>query len=343
MKKFGGLAPLGDARFVEQRRYFLLSAAALSLTAVLPGLPSFAQSRSTVMDEQWQDTARGRTVPVKIRVPVAAGSWPVVIFSHGLGGSREGGVAWGEAWAGAGYVVLHLQHPGSDTGALRHIRDAASPAQLLARFADVSFALDEITRRKAAGQGPWAQADLECIGLAGHSFGAKTVLGLAGERYPGASDTRYPAMNNTSEKRLKAFIALSPSMGGREVDLAQRYGSLRGPMLHITGTRDGDVLGNGESPQSRTRPFEFALAGDQYLWILKDADHLTFDGLAPSPKLERFMRRSDVAKQLQAKQFQQVAKLTTQYWDAMLKGNGEARRQLSRPAEVGSEDVWQMK
>jgi dienelactone hydrolase len=343
MKKVRDLAPLGGAMRVEQRRYFLLSAGGLSLGTVLPGLTSFAQPRGTVLDEEWQDKARGRSVPVKIRVPATSGPWPVVMFSHGLGGSREGGVAWGEAWAAAGYLVLHLQHPGSDTGALRHIKESATPAQLLARFADVSFALDDMARRKAAGQAPWAQADLERVGLAGHSFGAKTVLGLAGERYPGASDERYPAMNSTSEKRIKAFIALSPSIGGREVDLAQRYGSLRGPMLHITGTLDGDVLGNGESPQSRTRPFEFAPAGDQYLWVLKDADHLTFDGLPPKPRLERVMRRSDAAKQSQPKQFQQVAKLTTLFWDAMLKNDAAARKQLSQPQGVAAGDVWQSK
>jgi dienelactone hydrolase len=325
------------------RRDFLLSAGATLLVSGFTGSPALAESRATVSDEDWRDAARNRTVPVRVRVPSTAGPWPVVMFSHGLGGSREGGVAWGEAWAAAGYLVLHLQHPGSDTGALRRIRDAATPGQLLARFADVSFALDEMARRKVAQQGPWTQADLERIGLAGHSFGAKTVLGLAGEKYPGVADVRYPATNSTSEKRIKAFIALSPSIGGREVDLAQRYGRLRGPMLHITGTLDGDVLGNGETPQSRTRPFEFAPAGDQFLWILKDADHLTFDGLPPSRKLERFMRRTDAAKLAQPKQYQQIAKLTTLYWDAMLKSEAHARAALNKPAQLVNDDVWKIK
>ena len=28
------------------------------------------------------------------------------MFSHGLGGTREGGAVWGEAWAAAGFVVV---------------------------------------------------------------------------------------------------------------------------------------------------------------------------------------------------------------------------------------------
>ena len=34
---------------------------------------------------------------------------PVVLFSHGLGGTRDGGAVWGEAWAAADFVVVHLQ------------------------------------------------------------------------------------------------------------------------------------------------------------------------------------------------------------------------------------------
>jgi dienelactone hydrolase len=327
----------------RKRRDFLLSAGATLFIGVAAASQALAQSRAAVSNEDWRDAVRNRTVPVKIRVPATPGPWPVVMFSHGLGGSREGGLAWGEAWTAAGYVVLHLQHPGSDTGALRHIRDTATPEQLLARFADVSFALDEMARRKTAGQQPWAQADLERVGLSGHSFGAKTALGLAGEKYPGWADKRYPAFNSTNEKRIKAFIAFSPSTGGRTTDLPLRYGSLRGPLLHITGTLDGDVLGTGETPQGRTLPFENAPAGDQYLWVLKDADHLSFDGTPPDKRLERFMRRSDAAKLAQPRQYQQVAKLTTQYWDAMLKRDANARAALKQPMELASGDVWKTK
>jgi predicted dienelactone hydrolase len=42
------------------------------------------------------------------------GAAPVVLFSHGLGGSRTGSVFLGEHWAARGYVAVFLQHPGSD-------------------------------------------------------------------------------------------------------------------------------------------------------------------------------------------------------------------------------------
>ena len=69
--------------------------------------------------EDWQDSARDRSVPVKIYYPEkGTGPFPVVLFSHGLGGSRNGYSYLGEHWASHGYVSVHLQHVGSD-GAVR--------------------------------------------------------------------------------------------------------------------------------------------------------------------------------------------------------------------------------
>ena len=63
----------------------------------------------------WQDSRRQRQVPVKIYYPAdGAGPFPVIIFSHGLGGSREGYQYLGRHWASHGYVSVHLQHIGSD-------------------------------------------------------------------------------------------------------------------------------------------------------------------------------------------------------------------------------------
>src|SRR6185369_13262736 len=64
----------------------------------------------------WVDAARNnRPVPVKIYAPEkGAGPFPVIVFSHGLGGSREAYEYLGRHWASHGYVVAHVQHEGSD-------------------------------------------------------------------------------------------------------------------------------------------------------------------------------------------------------------------------------------
>src|SRR5438094_5772210 len=100
----------------------------------------------------WHDEARNRDVPVKIYFPAdAAGPVPVVLFSHGLGGTRETYEYLGRQWAANGYVVVHLQHVGSDDSAWRgqdrpmqSMRRAINVQGALDRVGDVKFVLDQL-------------------------------------------------------------------------------------------------------------------------------------------------------------------------------------------------------
>ena len=80
------------------RRQTLMSGFALSLGAVFSDR-AYVRVAAPV-DQVWQDARRQREVPVRIRwpsdaLPMPAGGWPVVLFSHGLGGTRAGGEVWG--------------------------------------------------------------------------------------------------------------------------------------------------------------------------------------------------------------------------------------------------------
>ncbi|MGA9042366.1 MAG: hypothetical protein WB421_17665, partial [Terriglobales bacterium] len=98
----------------------------------------------------WHDLARDRDIPVKIYYPANAKSpCPLIIFSHGLGGTREGYAYLGEHWAGCGYISVHLQHIGSDDAVWRGAGVAAyaqltravnDPVNALNRAKDVTFA-----------------------------------------------------------------------------------------------------------------------------------------------------------------------------------------------------------
>src|SRR6478735_2320363 len=65
-----------------------------------------------------------RQVPLRVFLPSSTAPAPVVFFSHGLGGSREGNAFMGEHWAARGYVAVFLQHPGSDTSVWQGERPA---------------------------------------------------------------------------------------------------------------------------------------------------------------------------------------------------------------------------
>src|SRR5256885_814593 len=82
------------------------------------------------------------------------------------------------------YLVVQMQHAGSDEALWKGKTPAEIPSamkagmtlqNLLSRIGDVHFAIDEIARRTKAGEGPFARADADRIGMSGHSFGAQTT------------------------------------------------------------------------------------------------------------------------------------------------------------------------
>jgi predicted dienelactone hydrolase len=283
------------------------------------------ESRVDVRDFEWTDAARGRTVPVRVRTPRDGDApLPVIIHSHGLGGSREGGAAWGEHWASHGYLVIHVQHPGSDeqlwqakagdaAGAMKALLAGANGRQLAARVQDVRFVLDEAARRKAAGDPAFRTADLTRVGMSGHSFGAQTTLALAGQRFG-----RIPGIAPFFEPRIGAALALSPNARGRGEDLDVRFGSIQVPFLSITGTRDGDVIGDGTTPASRTRPFEHMNPPGKYLAVFDGGDHRVFGG----QRMRGTPSGGDARIQAGTKA------LTLAFWDAHLRGDRRAREWL---------------
>jgi predicted dienelactone hydrolase len=210
---------------------------------------------------------------------------PVVLFSPGLGGSISGGTLWGTAWANRGLAVVHLEHPGSDASVYRapgtpeerraRVRAAASGEQLQARVGDVGFILDELARRKVEGGCDLTRIDLARVGIAGHSMGAWTVQGVAGQRYFGTA----PFL----DRRIKAAIAFSPSTLTTAA-LPESFGAIAIPFLSITGTMDGAVIKPANAPADidaeaqRTGPFTGMTGPDKYLLVFKDGDHMVFSG-----------------------------------------------------------------
>jgi predicted dienelactone hydrolase len=266
---------------------------------------------------RWHDPARGRAIPVKVYCPEADGAFPVIVYSHGLGGTRQSGAAWGRHWAGHGYLCVHLQHSGSDDAALRALDGAhPDPASLMhrenwmVRAQDVSFALDELARRTEPGREWHGRADLDRIGLAGHSFGAGTVLAVCGQRIEGVRP----------DPRVRAGIALCPAVvrGG---DLAARYGGIALPLLHITGTRDDSPISDLKAHQRRI-PFDHMPGPDKHLLVLEGADHMAFNG---------HVRRGETAE-VDRVAHRAIRAVTMAFWDAYLQGDAAARRWLAAAA-----------
>lgn len=314
----------------------------LQLAGVFFAAGSAGAAVPAASEGRFSDGARSRALPWLLRLPDAAAfpaPWPVVLHSHGLGGSRDGGALWGSAWAQAGIAVLHLQHPGSDTetlrGGLSALRSAANAEQLLARVRDVVFVLDELARRSAAGEPPWSRLRPSAVGLSGHSFGAVTTQAVAGQRFAGA--------RSLDEPRLRAFAAFSPSPPRDGVSLQQAFGAISRPFLCLTGSNDDDPFHHFDGGPARAKVYEGLPAGKRALLWLDGADHMCFGGGRPAslPKRE-LLARPAVAREREAAHQALAARITAQWWRWHLLGDETARAALEQPQGLGPGDRWSL-
>jgi predicted dienelactone hydrolase len=316
-----------------QRRQFLRVGSACFVGIAAASSPA----RAAVQELTWTDSARSRSLPLLIRWPDGSGPCALVLHSHGLGGNRGGGDAWGRAWQRAGLAVLHVQHPGSDTEVLRSgmsaLRAAANAEQLLARVGDMRFAVDEITRRAERSEADWSRVRLDALGASGHSFGASTVLAVAGQQFA----RRAPSL---IEPRFKAFLALSPSPGpGRAQDA---FAGVQRPMLLATGSLDTDALGRGLTGADRAGVYDALPRGRRALLWLDGADHMTFGGNAEHKLRARFgpLKRETVAAELEAQHHERVGAISSSWWRAHLLGDAAAAAALRAPTGLGPMDRW---
>jgi predicted dienelactone hydrolase len=293
----------------------------LALAAASCLLPARAAMSAADLRDSWRDAARGgRELPVLVRLPeTRAAPAPVVIVSHGLGGSRDGLAYLGRALAQAGFAALHVQHPGSDAAIWQGRGDvgmalaaaAFDVAQAVARLRDGVFALDEAARRAGARGDPLhGRLDLSRVAAAGHSYGAWTVQHLIGQRLPGA----VPNLT-LPDPRIRAGIALSP-IAPRGIPPRLAFADVAAPLLSVTGTRDHGYIENATA-EDREIPFRSISGVPQALAVLDGAAHAAFaDEAAAGP------RWADPTYHAR------TAALSVLFLRAMLLGEAEAARRL---------------
>jgi predicted dienelactone hydrolase len=284
------------------------------------------------------DATRNREIPIRVQLPVSTNAAPVVVFSHGLGGSRENNGFMARHWAARGYAVVNLQHPGSDDSVwkdekggqrLAAMRDAASASNYLLRMKDVPAALDQLAKWNAEpGHALRGRLDMENIGMSGHSFGALTTQGVSGQQ---AARGRI----SFTDPRIDAAVMFSPSTPTARGDHSKAFGSVKIPWLLMTGTKDVSVIG-GATLDHRLGVFPLLPAGSKYELVLHNAEHSAFsERPLPGDKVERNPNHHRL----------QLA-LTTAFWDAHLRHDEAARAWLDGTGPdtlLEKEDRWRRK
>lgn len=291
-----------------------------------------------VIDLSANDRARSRDIPLRIYLPNDKNPAPVVLFSHGLGGSRMNCSYLGQHWSQRGYVCVFLQHPGSDESVWKDLpvsermaamQKAANLENFRLRVRDVVSVLDQLERwNHSADHALRKRMDLSRIGMSGHSFGARTTQAVSGQRVPGGNA-------NFTDERIKAALVFSPSGPRKGVDPREAFGQVKIPWMLMTGTNDVSPIGDTDLA-SRLSVFPALPSGGKYELVLEGAEHSAFtDRMLFGGQGQRNPNHHRV-----------ILALSTAFWDAYLRGDPAAREWLDGdgPSKVlEKKDRWQKK
>jgi predicted dienelactone hydrolase len=274
------------------------------------------------------DDKRNKDVRVRVFYPVIAGKYPVIIFSHGAGGSDTCCESLTRHWATYGYITLQPIHEDSvvqrrssgDENARfpQAVREALkNPALWESRPQDISFLLDSLPGLQKRVAGLNGKTDTTRIGVAGHSMGAYTAEAIAGALLdlPGRPG------QNFSDPRAKAILCLSPQGPGQFGLTARSFSNISLPFMGITGSLDN--LGPLANAAWHKIPFERSQPGDKYEVFIQGASHMSFI----TAETVNSARSSQAAAILGYTNSASLA-----FWDAYLKNDLAAKKFLQSDA-----------
>ncbi|MBU6414529.1 MAG: hypothetical protein KGS45_13820 [Planctomycetes bacterium] len=239
------------------------------------------------------DAVRAKTLPLRIRFPKGSTEpLPVIIFSHGAGGSREAFPDLSEFWTARGYVVIHPTH--SDSIQLRRqngenlerlrtdLKSLKSDVKPLDRLADVKLILDSLADLEktlaALPEGKGLMLDAKRIAIAGHSAGALTTQMAIGVKVRGGRAGAGALIpTNVGDDRIVCGVVISGQGLTNRMMTKESWSELEKPMLVITGSKDVARISD-ETPESRRHPYEYAKPGDKYLLFMEGATHSSYQG-----------------------------------------------------------------
>ena len=165
------------------------------------------------------------TMTAAVDAPVNGKALPLIVMSHGTGGSFLGHFDTAVALADAGFVVVAMTHTGDNYA------DQSRSVDIMDRPRQVSRVIDHMLSTWQAR----AVVDPQRVGMFGHSAGGFTTLALIGglpdfstiapmcRQYPGDyacqllaksdSPVAPPATLAVADARIKAAVVAAPALG----------------------------------------------------------------------------------------------------------------------------------
>jgi predicted dienelactone hydrolase len=291
-------------------------------------LDSGPHNVSEVEDLVLHDVNRSKDVHIRIFYPMDAGKYPVIVFSHGAGGSQTCCDALTRHWASYGYVTIQPTHDDSIVQRRNQgeenirfpqaIGDALKkPALWESRPLDISYVIDVLHSLENRVPSLVGKIDADHIGVGGHSMGSYTAEAVAGALVdlPG-----HPGKNFV-DSRVKAVVCLSPQGPGQFGLKDHSFDGITLPYMGMTGSLDS--LGPVASPAWHKIPFDRSEAGDKYHVYIEGADHKSF--VTPRTLLAGHAEQGGTILD-----YTNSAALA--FWDAYLKGDAHAKSYLQSSA-----------
>ena len=309
-------------------------------------LPSEAEETpvGVVADIKLTDKRRDREVPVKIYYPDGDGTFPVIIFSHGTGGSSESFSHLSRFWSSYGYVCIHPTHLGSDIGALKKygfldlMEISRTPKVLQDRPQDISYIIDYLEELEQLVPQLTGKMQRSAIGVSGHSAGAYTAMLLAGASATMPSGEKV----NLRDSRVRSFLAISPQgttppafhkyLWGLDRD---SWDKIAAPMMTVSGSKDKGW--EGRPPSWKLEAFNNLPPGDKYHLLIQKAGHFAYDNSdemainnSQFETRENQIARARKKKWLENKEQIQLylKRMSIAFWDAHLKSKKAAKEYL---------------
>ena len=243
----------------------------------------------------------GGELLLRARFPVGEGPFPLIVFSHSLGGDRTAFEPVAAHWASHGYAVVRPSH--DDTGVRMTERGLHPPeAKVRERLGNVVSVLDGLDR--IDGVASAGRIDRSRLAVAGHSYGSFISMVAGGITIEIGNE---PAAN-LGDDRVRCVLPVSASGRGDYGMGEGSFNSLTRPAMFFAGTDD---IRNGRDEDWRLEPYRLSPAGDKYLIVIDGATHNAYGGDRDAGDAPQYVKAASTA-----------------FWDACLKGSEGGYRYL---------------
>ncbi|RMF25177.1 MAG: alpha/beta hydrolase, partial [Cyanobacteria bacterium J083] len=239
-----------------------------------------------------RDKRRNRSFPVELYLPENNNREKLanlIVISHGLGSDRRSFAYLAQHLASHGFAVAVPEHPGSNAAQVEALFTGKSkqipPRELIDRPLDIKYLLDELERNYKE------QINVKEVGIIGQSFGAYTVLAVAGAELnysnlqagcQNLADTynislllqcailnEPPYPGKLRDERIVAAIAINPlasTIFGKE-----GLNKIKIPVMLVAGSADAVTPALAE----QIIPFTWLNTADKYLALLGGGTHFS--------------------------------------------------------------------